>query len=112
MYASDHDWQWGDVVFDPICLVFLIIIILYYVIFESWVGHTPGKWICGIKVISRLHPDKKPGFKAGLIRNLARMIDGLPAMNLTGIIMIVMTPDGTRLGDVWGKTIVVKRLRK
>ena len=98
MMPTDHDWQWGDVVFDPICLVFLIFIFSYFILLEGFTGFTMGKRIMKIKVISM--DGKKVGLVKSIIRNLLRMIDGLPAINILGIYLILKTEENTRLGDI------------
>ena len=97
MMASDHDWQWGMVVFDPICLVFLIFIFFYYIILEGIWGYTVGKKIMKIKVVNEL--GGKLGLYGSFLRNIFRLIDGLPALNILGIYLILTTPENTRLGD-------------
>ena len=97
MMASDHDWQWGMIVFDPICLVFLIFIFSYYIILEGTWGYTIGKKIMKIKVVNEW--GGRIGIYKSFIRNIFRMVDGLPALNILGIYLILTTPENTRLGD-------------
>lgn len=97
MMASDHDWQWGMVVFDPICLVFLIFIFCYFIFLEGLTGYTVGKKIMKIKVVNE--KGKTIGLVKSCIRNILRMVDGLPALNILGIYLILTTPENTRFGD-------------
>jgi uncharacterized RDD family membrane protein YckC len=106
MYAADHDWRWDWIVFDPICLAFLIFIFTYFIVLESLFGQTIGKKLTGIRVIRS--DGSKPGFKAGLIRNILRLVDGLPVLQLLGITLIIITDEKTRFGDIVAKTRVVK----
>jgi uncharacterized RDD family membrane protein YckC len=97
MMPSDHDWQWGMVVFDPICLVFLIFIFAYFIILEGLTGYTVGKRIIKIKVVDV--NGKTIGLVKGFIRNILRMVDGLPALNILGIYLILTSSEHTRFGD-------------
>jgi len=104
MMASDHDWQWGQIVFDPICLIFLIVIFSYFIIFDAF-GATPGKFILKIRVIDT--HGKKPGFLKSFIRNILRLVDGLPALNILGVYLILTTFDNIRFGDKVAGTRVI-----
>jgi uncharacterized RDD family membrane protein YckC len=42
------------------------------------------------------------------VRNLLRIIDHLPTLYILGIILIAATDKKQRLGDMLGKTLVVK----
>ena len=101
MYPEDHLW----IIFDPICLVFLIIIFLYFIILEAYLGQTAGKKIMKIRVTD--YKGKKPGLKKSLIRNLLRLVDGLPAFSLLGLLLIIYTKNHQRLGDLVAKTLVL-----
>ena len=105
MMPSDHDWRWGMIVFDPICLVFLIFIFCYYIFLEGLTGYTVGKRIMNIKVVNE--EGNKLGLKKSFIRNVFRMIDGLPALNILGIYLILTTPENTRLGDKMAHSRVI-----
>jgi hypothetical protein len=43
MSASDHDWVRGWFVSDPLCLSFLVVMFLYFVLLEGLGGATVGK---------------------------------------------------------------------
>jgi uncharacterized RDD family membrane protein YckC len=49
------------------------------------------------------------GLLKSVIRNLLRVVDGLPAMNILGVILIALTPKGQRFGDLIARTYVVKK---
>ena len=71
MQPEDHLW----IIFDPLCAVFLVIIILYYVLLEGFTGYTLGKLITGIRV---RNPDGgRITLKQSVLRNLARLVDGI-----------------------------------
>ena len=107
MSASDHRWASGWVVFDPICLVFLVVIVVYYVAFEAFAGATLGKWALGLRVVSL--DGTKPGLRRSLIRNVLRLVDTLPALNILGVILILTSPQNARFGDRVAETRVVHR---
>ena len=100
---SYEEHLWG--ISDPICLVFLFIIFAYFILMEAYVGWTVGKRILGMRVVDGT--GNKIGFSKALIRNLLRLVDGLPALNILGIILIACSPRGQRFGDRIAKTFVV-----
>src|SRR5574341_613318 len=106
MAPSDHRWNSGLFIYDPICLIFGIIMFLYYVLLEGWFGLTVGKWAMGLRVISV--EGGKPGLKKALLRNVLRAVDSLPAFQLLGAIMIWRSPERTRVGDLWAGTRVIR----
>lgn len=102
MTPEDHMW----VIFDPLCAVFLAIMVLYYILFEWLAGATAGKFILGIRVVNE--EGGKIYFRQSVIRNAGRFIDGLPFLNLAGIISIATSPKKQRIGDRLAKTICKK----
>ncbi len=102
MTPEDHLW----IIFDPLCAVFLLIMIIYYVLLEWLAGATAGKFILGIRVVNET--GGKINFRQSIIRNAGRFIDGLPFLNLAGIISITTSPKKQRIGDRLAKTICKK----
>ena len=78
----------------------------YYIFFEMlWNGQTPGKRWTGLRVI---RADGTPiTLPESLIRNLARLVDILPAAYGVGIITMFIDKQSRRLGDVAAGTLVV-----
>jgi uncharacterized RDD family membrane protein YckC len=105
MLATDHDWNYGLFIFDPICLVFLISIFLYFIFLEGIYGFTIGKRCVKIKVVNI--KGEVIGIKKSILRNIFRMIDGLPALNILGIYLILTSPENTRLGDIIARSRVI-----
>jgi len=105
MGSEEHLWG----ISDPICLVFLFIIFAYFILMEAYVGWTIGKRLSGMKVLD--DTGNKIGIFKSLIRNLLRFVDGLPALNILGIILIIDSPRGQRLGDRIAKTYVVRSIK-
>ena len=105
MGREEHLWG----ITDPICLVFLFIIFAYFVLMEAHVGWTVGKRILGMRVVDST--GNKIGILKSLTRNLLRVVDTLPTLNILGIILIVHSPRGQRFGDRIAKTYVTKSSR-
>ncbi|MFC1892857.1 RDD family protein [Chloroflexota bacterium] len=72
---------------DPIYIVFLFIIFTYLILMEAYVGWTVGKMILGMKGVDG--SGNKIGLSKSVIRNLLRFADGLPTLNILGIILII-----------------------
>ncbi|MCK5879878.1 MAG: RDD family protein [Holophagae bacterium] len=109
MSATDHRWNSELMVTDPLCIIFLVVMGLYFVFLEGWAGATLGKWVFGLRV--EQVEGGKPGLVKGLSRNLLRVVDGLPALNILGIFLIVTSKEHARFGDRIAGTRVI-RVRK
>jgi len=79
----------------------------YYVFFEMlWNGQSPGKRWVGLRVI---RIDGTPiTLSESLIRNLARLVDFLPAAYGIGVITMFIDKQSRRLGDLAAGTLVVQ----
>jgi uncharacterized RDD family membrane protein YckC len=88
----------------------LLVYIGYDVLFESLgSGRTPGKRASGLRV---LRADGSPeDVVASLVRNVLRLVDGLPLSYAPGIVSILLTRRNQRLGDLAAGTIVVRERR-
>jgi uncharacterized RDD family membrane protein YckC len=53
--------------------------------------------------------DSKPGLARSLVRNLLRFVDGLPALNILGVVLILRSPQRARFGDRVADTRVIKK---
>jgi uncharacterized RDD family membrane protein YckC len=100
MFPEDHLW----IIFDPLCAIFLIVIFAYFILLEGLTGVTIGKLILGLKVLSV--DSKKITLRQSVIRNLGRLLDGLPMLNILGIVSIARSPIKQRIGDKIAKTVV------
>ncbi|WP_058367210.1 RDD family protein [Haloparvum sedimenti] len=78
----------------------------YFIYLEGTYGQTLGKRVLGIVVVTEDGGDCD--LKAAAIRNLLRIVDALPFLYLIGIVLIFVTDDGQRLGDILGNTVVVR----
>jgi uncharacterized RDD family membrane protein YckC len=79
----------------------------YDILFETLgSGRTPGKRASGLRV---LRADGSPeDVVASLVRNVVRLVDGLPLFYVPGIVSILLTRRNQRLGDLAAGTIVVR----
>jgi uncharacterized RDD family membrane protein YckC len=102
MGPEEHLWG----ISDPICIIFLFIIFTYLILMEAYVGWTVGKRIIGMRVVDE--SGGKIGLSRSIIRNLLRFVDGLPAFNILGIVLIASSPRDQRFGDRIAKTYVVR----
>jgi uncharacterized RDD family membrane protein YckC len=73
-------------------------------------GRTPGKRWTGLRV---LRDDGRPvDLLSSAIRNVVRLVDGLPLSYVPAMVSILVTKHNQRLGDLAASTIVVRELRK
>ena len=110
MSPNDHNWVRDWFIFDPLCLAFLVIMGLYFILMEGWLGATLGKWILGLRVIGL--DGRKAGLWKGIVRNALRLVDGLPAFSLLGAILIQRSQERTRFGDRIAGTRVIRVLHQ
>ena len=93
---------------DPGTLVNLLFIVVgfgYYIVLEKVMGATLGKKMMGLRVVTK---EGEPiGWMASVIRNVLRFIDGI-GMYLLGAIVIWVSKDKQRIGDMAASTIVVR----
>lgn len=109
MSAADHRWRHGLFIFDPLCLVFLVLIVAYYLALEAR-GGTLGKRLLGLRIVDV--GGRSPGLRASVIRNALRIVDSLPACYLLGAVLIATSPECTRLGDRLAGTRVIHDPRR
>lgn len=84
-----------------------IIIFGYFIFFEMITnGQTPGKKALKLRVIR--YNGEPLGFLDSLLRNVLRIADFLPALNLMGAVFIIFTNEYRRIGDYAANTVVVK----
>jgi len=106
MNTDDHLWNYGMFITDPLCIIFLIVMVLYFILLEGFLGLTLGKWVAGLRVVSV--GGGKPGLIRSLLRNLLRIVDGLPILNILGIILILNSKERARFGDRIAGTRVIR----
>lgn len=93
--------------FGPLFLIEIILWLLYFTYFEGTSGQTFGKQLAHIKVV-----DERSGATVDMgrafIRSLLRIIDELPFLYIIGVILVAVTPNRQRLGDMAAHTVVIK----
>jgi uncharacterized RDD family membrane protein YckC len=81
-----------------------LLVLLAFSYFEGRSGRTPGKWLLGIRVLGT---DLQPcGFGRALLRNMLSLVDGFFSF-LVGALLVALTENWQRLGDMAARTIVV-----
>lgn len=108
MSVDQHLWNRGYFITDPLCIIFLVVIFLYFVLSEGFWGATIGKKLIGLHVVGV--DGHNSGLKQAFIRNILRVVDSLPAFNILGIVLILGSPERARFGDrVAGTRVIVKK---
>jgi len=92
---------------DAVCLSFLVVYLVYFIVLEGTLGATIGKLVCKIRV--KKETGDACGIWRALLRNVLRIVDGI-AFYLVGIILIVRSNKKQRLGDKIAKTVVVRSI--
>ena len=105
MSAADHRWVRGWFVSDPLCLLFLVAMFLYFVLLEGFWGATLGKRLLGLRVVSA--DGTAVGLGAALVRNILRVVDGLPTLGILAAVLIASSQERARFGDRVADTRVV-----
>jgi uncharacterized RDD family membrane protein YckC len=84
--------------------LWMLVVFLAYSYLEGRFGKTPGKWLMGIRVVGT---DLQPcGFGRAFLRNLLTLVDGFFSF-LVGALLVALTENWQRLGDMAARTIVV-----
>ena len=84
----------------------LAVIIFWFVITilsDYLFGQTIGNYFLGIKPVPKTNNHNRLTFTESIKRHLFDWID----LSFVGIILIAVTEDKQRLGDLWAKTIVI-----
>lgn len=84
----------------------LLILYAYDVVFETFSnGRTPGKRVVRLRVVRV--GGEPVDFMSSAIRNVLRLVEGLPTSYIPGMISILATKRNQRLGDLAAGTIVI-----
>lgn len=75
---------------------------------EVGTGSTIGNSIAGLKVLPASKKDRKLTFSESFKRRLLDPVD-MFLFGLIGVITIINTENKQRVGDLWAKTIVIKK---
>ena len=79
----------------------------YFIFWEMVTnGRSPGKMLVGLRVVRR---DGMPiDMRSSVLRNLLRGVDMLPENYVVGLVSMLLSPSGERLGDHVAGTIVIR----
>ncbi len=97
----------GDIGFLVASIVGFVAIFVYVFLLEGLYGYTPGKYILGLVVVKS--DGSNCTISASILRNLLWLVDQLPGFNLLGMVLILLTDDNQRVGDLVADTVVVKQ---
>ncbi len=86
----------------------LLVFFFYYLLMESVLGATLGKFFCRLRVIEE--NGLRPSLGNVFIRNFLRVVD-YPLAFLIAVISMESSPLKQRLGDRAAKTVVIKKTR-
>ena len=89
-------------------LIFFVLVVLYYIILEGYLGQTLGKMLCGIKVVREGTEEAPPRLGAAALRTVLRLIDGLFGY-LVAFIAVLASAKNQRLGDMAAHTLVIRK---
>jgi uncharacterized RDD family membrane protein YckC len=84
-----------------------VIVVLYYILLEGYLGQTVGKMLLGIKVV-REDDGEVPGLAGAAIRTLLRIVDGISSY-LVAFITVLISGKNQRFGDMAAHTLVVRK---
>lgn len=97
----------GDIGFLVMAFVGLTVTLVYGFLLEGLYGYTPGKYLLGLVVIKSDGSNCTIG--ASIVRNLLWIVDALPTFNLVAMVLILLTDDNQRVGDLVADTVVVRQ---
>ena len=103
--VGSADWN-GSMPALP-TLLYGVIIALYYILLEGYLGQTVGKMLLGIKVV-REDNGEVPGLGGATIRTLLRIVDGISSY-LVAFITVLISGKNQRFGDMAAHTLVVRK---
>jgi uncharacterized RDD family membrane protein YckC len=86
-------------------IIYFIVVLAYYIVLEAMTGKTVGKMLMGLRVVA-IDGVYTPG--KAVLRNVLRVVDGLPFLYLLGLIVMVSSKRKQRLGDMAAGTLVVR----
>lgn len=97
----ETDSAWFALVVGPPLAIFL----LYHTVLEVLMsGRTPGKRLAAVRVLAR--DGAPPSVGALLVRNIFRLIDGLPVLYGLGLVTSMLRADHVRIGDLAAGTVL------
>ncbi len=97
----------GGVVIALFVLAQFVVETGYFIFWEMVTnGRSPGKMLGGLRVVRR---DGLPiNLRSSVLRNVLRIVDILPENYVVGLVSMLLSPSGERLGDHVAGTIVIR----
>jgi uncharacterized RDD family membrane protein YckC len=97
----------GGLAIAILLLAEFVISTCYFIFWEMVSGgRSPGKMLVGLRVVRR--SGLPIDLRSSVVRNLMRAVDILPAEYLVGLISILLSSSGERLGDHVAGTVVLR----
>jgi len=79
----------------------------YFILWEMVTnGRSPGKMLVGLRVVRR--DGTGIDLRSSVLRNVLRIVDMLPENYVVGLVSMLLSPSGERLGDHVAGTIVIR----
>jgi len=107
---KDHAMEFSA--FDGLLIAFFVlaqfIVETGYFIFWEMVtnGRSPGKMAVGLRVVKR--DGMAVDLRSSVLRNVMRIADMMPEYYAVGLVSMLLSPSGERLGDHLAATIVIR----
>jgi len=96
------DSAWFVYVIAPAAAIYF----LYHPVWEvATRGHTPGKRMAGVQIVSK--EGGAPGVGSLLARNVFRLVDSFPIAYAVGLVTTMVTRHHVRIGDLAAGTLLV-----
>ncbi|WP_318570681.1 RDD family protein [Salinigranum marinum] len=97
----------GDTGSMLLVFVGLVATVVYGFLLEGLYGYTPGKYL--LRLVVAKSDGSNCTVSASILRNLLWIVDALPTANLVAMVLILVTDDNQRVGDLVADTVVVKQ---
>lgn len=93
----------------PAVYLFLVVF-LYYVLFEALAQGTPGKLVCGLRVVQS-RDGGRIGASEAILRTLLRVVDAFPYVvpYLVAAAVVGLLKRNQRVGDLVAETLVIRK---
>ena len=97
----------GSELYQRTVWLWVLVAMSYFVVLEALTGQTLGKKIAGLKVVDEA--GQTPNWVQAIKRTLTRILEVNPVGGgLLAALIVVLTKDRQRLGDLWANTFVVR----
>lgn len=87
-------------------LIYFVLVLAYYFVLEGSRGQTVGKMALALRVVRADGSPLTSGHIAA--RTILRIVDGLPAFYILGLIVAAASKNDQRIGDMAAGTLVVR----